>query len=345
MPTDTQLLKAYGHLRGLGLSQVAGAQASARVVEDVLADERFCGHPDILDEEIADAKVTDLVEALDMSIAECEWLSEAHRRMAFQAGWPIGCYADRGYPNHHAATVYVDRDSFPPNTKRDVEEQDLQDIVNAGVWNAATIEEARFRWATPTSTVLDVALRLVFEAVRRIGFAAIEVDTDADDEHNIHIRSRPIPGSTSGIAWFPNGSCGDHVNHHIDSTLEYSLNRLSYLLSHELGHNLGFPHTFTNQQRHQSVMSYNWPRFDRERPWTFFSGFRTEDMPGPLPNDATWPQIRENYSPFPVLITDEPPGPTVPPGPTIVTTFSERGATYQIVRMSDDSPDLPPTGI
>jgi hypothetical protein len=299
--TDAQLLKAFGHMPNVPVDDIPDAAALVDPTTATLVTEnRFCIHPDIYDEEIA--KYDDpekLSNFLGFPTEQCGWLIEAHKRMEAtgSGSWPAGCYEQ--YPNNHACTYFLERDTFPDHYKRPVSDEELEQIVTSRVWRWSR-EQVFDMWSG--KPMLDVAMDLVNETYRLVGCAHIEKTDGPNGQHNIHIKSVPIPGSTIGVAWFNDGTCGDHVNHHIDSGYRPSLHPCAMLLAHEAGHNHDLPHTFTNQNSHRGIMSY--------RPKYPFVGYSTGEAPYDRPRDPSWPQLIRQYGGEPVPIDDPDPPPT-----------------------------------
>ncbi len=222
--------------------------------------------------------------------------------------------------------------------KRPVNDDELRDIVNAGVWGVSTVAQAKAKW--DKGNMLDTALALVEEAYRRVGCAHTRVFTGPEGDHNVHVRALPIAGSTIGVAWFNDGTCGDHVNHHIDSTWRPGLHQLCNLLCHEFGHNNNLPHTFSGQETHHGIMSYS-PRYP-------FQGFRTGSE-GSLPKDPSWAQLIRQYGGEPVPSGGGTPPPlppsttphnfTIKAGDSIVMTLQGRHVTLEVKDVEgDDGP-------
>ena len=306
-----QLLKAYGHMPGIGLEDVHAVSIDEHDAHEIL-DGRECGHPDFADKLIADTDAATLSEALDLTVEHCENLRVMHRRMLEAIGsgsFPPRCYPAT-YPDNHAVTYYVNRDTFPSHFKRPVTDREMQGLVDAAVWDVDTVAEARKKW--DRGNLLDTALGLMDESFRRIGCGHIEVATGVNGKHNMHITSEPIRGSVIGFAFFNDGTCDDHVLHVIDSTYQPGLHSLARLLTHEAGHNHNCPHEFRDQDFRRSVMGYRSPRDG------LFRGF----YPGgpnnvPLPKDASIDRLARYYGGKPVPeIGGGPDTPTSTPGPS-----------------------------
>ena len=303
MPSQAQLLKAYGHALQVELPDLARSSVLDEPSElaTLVLVGRTCGHPDVFDPEIAASDDPERLAAqLGMGVSQCGCLIEAHRRMGEynNARWGK-CYPDvtPGY----SVRYILDRDTFPSHYKRPVTDDELNQIVEASVWNV-TIEELRDVYGG--KSMLDVAYSFIDKAYARVGVTHIEATDGPNGDHNVHVKSVPIPGSTIGIAWFPSGACDDHVNQHIDSTYQPGLMGTMKLGCHEFGHNHGEPHQFTGQGTHHSVMSYDPPRL--------FYGFSTGQSPHVLPKDASLDSLYEKYGgPLPEKPTT--PIPTDPP--------------------------------
>lgn len=314
MPSQAQLLKAYGWAPSVELGDLSRAfvlQEPSELATLVLTG-RTCGHPDHPDPEIAGSDPQQLARDLDMTELQCVNLIEMHRRMEAynNARWGK-CYTDivPGY----SVRYFLDRDTFPAHYKRPVTDEELGEIVEAGVWGV-TMEELRDVYGG--KPMLDVAYSFIAKAYARVGVTHIEATDGPNGNHNVHVLSVPIPGSTIGIAWFPSGDCGDHVNQHIDSTYQPGLMGTMKLGCHEWGHNHGEPHQFSGQSTHHSVMSYDPPRL--------FYGFSTGQTPHVLPKDASLDSLYEKYGgPLP----EKPPvvPPVIPPvdPPSVTTAWAE----------------------
>ena len=293
LPTQAQLLKAYGHAQRVELKDLRDhgdfLQEPSELATSVLVG-RFCEHPDAYDPEIAahDDPIK-LAFQLGMSFHQCEGLIESHRRMgAYNNEKWKSCAPGVDGP---ACTYLLDRDTFPNHYTRTVTEDELLGIVKAGVWGLDR-EEAMDRHSG--RPMLDVAYDFINLAYARVGVTHVEVE---GDPHNVHISAVGLPGSTIGRAWYTNGQCSDHVNQHIDSTYHPGLQGMMKLGCHEFGHNHGEQHQFSGQNTHQSVMSYSPPKL--------FYGFSTGKEPHVLPRDRSIDSLIEKYG-----------GPLDPPIPT-----------------------------
>jgi len=288
---DVQQLKAYGHLTTASYKDLSKI---ALLPQDTLSlEDRFCGHPDFYDEEIAEEKdPAKLSHYLGMDLEECSCLISCHKKMKEHStgtgSWPSGCYAE--YPEHHSVKYFLDRDTFPIHLKRPVVFDELERFVESKVWGM-TLEEMKDLYLD--KPMIDVAMEFVNETYRRVGCLHIEThDGSEGTDHNIHVKSVRIPGSTIGIAWFNDGTCKDHVNNHIDSDYRPGLHGLCNLLCHECGHNHDLVHTFSGQSIHHGIMSYN-PKYP-------FVGYSTGEIPYDRPKDPSWPALIRQYGGDPV---------------------------------------------
>lgn len=260
-------------------------------------------------------------------------IQQMHRRQFEATGrgsWPPGqrCHAAQ-YPHegYHATILYIESDAFLRNSSlhREVTDDEWTSVViNARVWPSVdnpvqTIEECKrlfsydsqdprvraiekpwwkdrsSRRAGQPYTVLDMSTWLAIESTRRAGCLMLEVDTGPNGTHNIHEKMIPIPGSTSGFAYFNDATCTDHVTSNIDSGLTYSLGRITGLRTHEFGHNNNLQHQFRNpQSAHRSIMSYAQDN-------TPFQGYRLGVAPyfvnsiGNAVEDHSWEVLRRFY--------------------------------------------------
>jgi len=314
MASTFQHLKAFGHLPNVSLTDVKAQPMLALNVEDDLLSRRAkfpCGHPDEGDEEIAAQNDPGrLASLLDLDEAQCAGLIKQHQRMvAFaksgRGSWPKSCHDDIPGPHvgRHAATYHVDYDTFKNIHTRKVTERDLNNIDRTGVWRWDK-EEIFDLWSG--KPLINVALDLMVESYRIWGVKMVEVDTGYDGEHNIHIMSQFIAGSTIGFAYFNNGTCGDHVTNHIDNSWDGGLMGMSRLLTHEVGHNMNLQHEFNRQSWHHSVMGYDPPDTG------LFYGFWRGGDPVGLPEDRSIPELREFFGGEPIPLAD---GPVLPDPP------------------------------
>jgi len=135
-----------------------------------------------------------------------------------------------------------------------------------------------------------------------------------------------MSSNLGGYAYFPNGSCGDHVTSNIQVARTYRLHNVTGLRTHEHGHNLRLEHEF-HGTNYKSIMSYDSDPVE-------FQGYR----PGPkneiwfYPRDESWPELTSMYGGEAAKpIETEIPPPPPPPG----TTASLRGGLERYV---GDSP-------
>lgn len=340
---ELKVLKLLGHKPTLSMQQCEKAKASDRdsgVAAQLEASQ--CGHPDFADKEIATSTPAQLAEWMDSEDYPeviCEGIIRSHDRMlraVGQGSWRSGCHSD--YPNHHASTYWVNRDSFSAHYHSTVTDADLQETVDAGVWGVTSLAAARELWGG--ESILDVGLDLVTESCRRAGCVQIPVEQLSDA--NVNIRCLPIPGSTIGVAWYNDTTCGDQVELRIDSTWRPSLHSFCWLLLHEWGHTLRLDHIFSGQSRHHSIMSYQ-----NVRP---FQGFRTGDEANPAaPRDPAWgPLVRyfggEAVPKKDVEVIPDPKTPGSFPwsvGDSFVFMHDGRRVTTAVVKIEgDDGPSL-----
>lgn len=323
-----QLLKIAGHLPGVTLSKLGDASVTRAMMAPIEGDMR-CGHPDFPDRELAMAEPAEIQKCLGCEEDIAEAIHEMHLRYYEEAtgtgSWPPGkqCHPTL-YPHdgYHATTVYVESDGFLSNRSlhREVTDSEWQRVVVDGrVWPSldnpvASVADCkklfsydsqdprvrvfdRPQWrersdrkAGQPFTVLDMAQWLAWESIRRTGILFVEVFTGPNGAHNIHEKMIAIPGSTAGYAYFPDGSCGDHVTSNIDSlNTSYSLGWATGLRFHEWGHNLRLEHEFrAPQSGHRSFMSY---ATDNEP----FQGARLAGAPYQYVEDHSWPVLRRYY--------------------------------------------------
>lgn len=295
MPTDAQLLKAYGHLPTVRCDQLDSAAIDPLMMTAL--EDRFCGHPDHPDQEIAyEDDPERLSHALGCDVDWCTDLIVMHQSMVEAAtgrgSFPSGCYP--AYPDNHAARVFIDLDAFPSHQRRPVTDTELLELAGTGVWWSR--EQLMDMFAG--KPMVEVAMALTDEAYRRRGCAHIRADDGSDGNHNIHVLSVRIPGSTIGLGWFNDGRCGSHVLNKIDTDYRPGLHGLANLLCHECGHNHGLPHTFAGQNSHHGIMSYS-PKYP-------FVGYSTGQTPYDRPRDPSLTQLIQQYGDEPVPGTDTP---------------------------------------
>ncbi|MAH49393.1 hypothetical protein CMI37_26450 [Candidatus Pacearchaeota archaeon] len=334
-----QLLKAMGWGCDVSLSDLDSDSASSRIVTDEAIEAisgRMCFHPDEADEEIALADPGVISGRLDLDEESAVGLKQLHERMlAAKSGsgsFPIGCYPS--FPERHAVKFFIDKDTFPEHYLRPVTAAELEQIVEAGVWRWSRQEIFDINSGRP---MIDVAMWLSVEAYRLLGVQHIEVfDGPNGSEHNIHIKATNQPGSQIGVAWFNNGTCGDHVNNHLDSSYRPGLMACAKLLCHELGHNHNAQHQFRGQSSHHGVMSYDPPRL--------FYGYSTGQAPHVLPRDPSLVHFEEVYGLEPIPLTPgstgDVPAPVDPPASDVVVTrFEDNGQEYVITRKGSPPSD------
>ena len=302
------MLKASGNLQSVGLRRLADSRARgiASLVDSELLAHRCCGTPDEPDPEIAAASIEDLQKYIGTDCQESKLLRLSHRRMEEAVGsgsWPASCHLDI-YPHEdrHAVTYHLRRSTFNNNWLRKATESEIRHVSSGGVWPWSTDELLQRFEGKP---MLDVAIFFVHEAYRRIGVKLIAVGEESLAD--IVTLCRNIPGSTIGLGYFPNGSCRDVVEAHLDSSWKPGLAKASLLIAHEWGHCHDLRHQFKNQDRHKSVLSYSWPNN--------FYGF-LDGSEGILPRDASWPSINRFLGDEPIPKDDDPVTPTNPPTPT-----------------------------
>jgi len=303
---QNKLMKAMGHLPNVAMADLDTAMVAASPSVTAAVKDRKCFHPDHGDPEIA-AYVDPgaLAHCLECGDDMAEGLIQSHKRiLARSAGsgsWPRGC--DPEFPDHHVATFYVNRNSFTDYFEGPVSAFDLDSLVSAGVWG--TKEKVYDLWSG--KSIMTVATDLYIETYLRVGILHKLVD-DVNDA-NINIKMKFIPGNVIGYAYFNNGSCGDQVDHFLDSSYEANLRDFTQLLSHEGGHNNNLEHEFQRENVHKSVMSYTTP--------DHYCGFSTGEAPYQPPRDKSMDELIEYYdfvdNPFPRDTPDPPTDPVVPP--------------------------------
>jgi hypothetical protein len=310
--SEVQLLKAYGHLPGISLDEVQELKASRAMLalaEEVVED-RWCGHPDFADAEIAEAEPEDLAEQLSLHPMIAEALVGMHAAMleakTGTGSWPAGCNPEQ-YPDRHAIWLHYDVRAWGPNYTRVATDQELLDIVRAGVWGVTDLEHARKLWGG--KPVCDIAVDLAVESARRWGIYLMVTSTPQTT--GIRLTNINIPGSTIGLGWFPNGTCRSLVEARIDRSWRASLHAIANLILHEIGHCLSMPHYFAGQATHRSVMGY--------QPAYPFQGFRFGPPETTIPRDPCIAQLTRQFGGEPVppvawwLRQDDPKPPPIPP--------------------------------
>lgn len=284
------------------------------------------------------------------------------RRLAAtgRGSFPPGqqCIPDH-YPHegYHATLLYIEQEAFLRHNdmRRDVTDEEWQSVVvDARCWptiqnpvqsvaqckrtfvygGEAVAGFDRPEWAQASDkrngdvfNVFDMSTWLTLEATRRAGCLFLQVFTGPDGQHNVHEKMIPIPGSTSGFAYFNNATCGDHVTSNIDNTIGYSLGRSAGLRTHEFGHNNNLQHEFRSpQSAHRSIMSYSQDN-------TPFQGYRLAqdpywvNTPGNHVEDHSWDVLRRFYGGEAAkLVIDSPtPPPVLPPIPGILPGQLQNG--------------------
>ena len=146
--TDVQLLKLKGHLPGNAVDALDEAAFDADDFQEVLNPVLNCGHPDKADREIAEMDPKVLSELFGLELKRCEYYVEAHKRILDATGkgsWRPGCLSK--YPKNHATKVWVSPDSDWSNYHlAPCTDEEMQDLVAAGVWGVNTVTEAREKW-------------------------------------------------------------------------------------------------------------------------------------------------------------------------------------------------------
>lgn len=289
MPNTIQLQKAYGNLPSISLLDLKRDDLTVSLPPDTPdVETRQCGCPDAYDPEIEAADPDDLATLLDLTPNQCANLIEAHRRMgkAIAPGW--GMCHDQTY---YSVTYFLDLDTYPAHYKRPTTQEELDRITEAGVWRWTPEQLKTLFLGKP---MIEVAAAIVDESYRVVNCRHIRVFTGPNGKHNVHLSAKRLAGSTIGLAYFPNGSCDDHVNHYEDTNYKPDLIGCCKLVCHEWGHNHGEEHQFAGQGTHHSVMSYDPPRL--------FYGFSTGEAPHVLPRDKSIDSLLRKYN-----------GPTPPP--------------------------------
>jgi len=306
---QNKIMKAMGHLPNVAMADLDTAMvaASPQIVAQVT--DRKCFHPDHGDPEIA-AYVDPgaLAHCLECGDDLAEGLIHSHKRILARSdgsgSWPRGC--DPEYPDHHVCTVYINRNSFTDYFGRPVSAFDLDSLVSAGVWG--TREKVYDLWSG--KSILDTAIELYIESYLRVGILHKIVDNKSDA--NINIKMKFIPGNVIGYAYFNNATCGDQVDHFLDSSYEANLRDFAQLLVHEGGHNNNLEHEFAREHVHKSIMSYTTP--------DHFCGFSTGQSPYIPPRDKSMDELVEYFdfidNPFPRKPDPVTPDPIIPP-PTV----------------------------
>ena len=345
--------------------------ANTKKLAAQVLDGRECLHPDFPDKQIANAEPGKVAMALSIPEELAAEVIRMHMRMIEATGsgsWPPGkrCHPQL-YPhdNYHATQLYIEHPGFLNNSSinREVTDEEWQSVVvNAKVW--PTVENPvtsvadckrvfvyggnrvtnfdRPEWAQRSNrtkgqpfTMFDMSTWLALESTRRVGCYFIEKFDGPNGQHNVHEKMIPIPGSTSGFAYFNNATCGDHVTSNIDSTLSYSLGRLTGLRTHEFGHNLNLQHEFRSPQSgHRSIMSYSQDN-------TPFQGYRLGtdpywvNSPGNAVEDHSWNVLRRFFggeAAPPINPIDPDPDPPTNPDNVVIRVELKDGTVYTRVK-------------
>lgn len=314
-----QQLKAIGYAPSIKLENINSPTADPQPLLSDEVKQRLvqcpCLFPDYPDEDLGRNPPEEIGRLLQVSEQDAIAIHFAHLRMleaqTGRGSFPSGCHPDL-FSNRHAVKYYIRRSTFNSNYTRPVRDEELSQIWDQRQWQPwndwrLTREELFDRWAG--KPMLDVSIWLVLETYRRVG--CWHEETDNEREANIVLLSRPIGGSTIGIGWFNSGTCSSSVESHIDSTWRPSLHGCTNLIAHEWGHNHRLPHTFTNQQSHRGVMSYNTP--------PIYQGFSTGQAPHTLPRDPSLAQLIRQYGDewVPFADSPDPPQPPTPDPPPI----------------------------
>lgn len=347
MPTIAQIEKLYGNLPDVGLQEVDKLTMRAVMATPQLEGGKRCGHPDALDDEIANADPFDLSGMLDIPVDVCRGAIDAHQRMRAAAtgkgSYPPGC--NPLYPEMHAVSVLDDPATWPSHLQRTLTDAEFQSIIDAKVWGPSgdwkqrpfTMKELKDTWGT--KPLNEVVRDFSEETYRRCGVILYPVFTGESGQHNIHVSYPVIAGGTIGIGWFPDSTpCpGDHVNLHIDKTYTSGFQGQFGLKIHELGHTLQGPHQFSNQGSHQEPMSYSFGQH-------LVVGYSTGDPQFGLPRAPSMSLWERLYGGKPVGVPwkgkFEPGTPPPPPGDTERVDWLLRIQTEQGGRIIVTNDDL-----
>lgn len=315
--TPAQELKALGRLTHVELKDLDKLSVQSEVLP-AMDDGSCCGFPDQPDEQIASESPDTIAHYLGCDQEHGRAVQLTHLRYweAAKTGsgsWPAGCHPDLS-ETRHATTYYVNRDQWPDKFKRKVTTAELDETVSANVWG----DREKVYDLLEGKTMLDCALILgIPETYWRVGNQHHEVQSES--EADIVVVSRYIPGGTAGIGWFPNGTCSDQVEFHIDSSLNYGLHPLTGLIAHECGHTNKLQHTFAGQNSHKGVMSY--------RSKYPYEGYSTGEAPYTLPRDPSWDPLTRYYGGEPFPPDTDPTQPPTELPPQIVANL--RGEIHQ----------------
>jgi hypothetical protein len=303
-----QEAKAGGNLIGIGLWDLAKLRANMALEDPRAGPEKLlgtppackCGFPDAGDPEIAEGDVDVIQRCLDCDEEHAIALKKAHASRLARKGSGSWGHCVTGYPDYHSTTYGVDILSFPTRYFRELTDKEKRSLSWLdSPWWGWSVPEVMDRFSG--KTVLDACLMIgIEETYRRVGCAHVRVDSKK--EASIWIKARPMPGSQTGIGWFPEPGCRSKVEFHIDSLWNpRDLHSLICLFGHECGHCNGLEHTFAGQARHHGVMGY-----DDKTP---YEGFSTGQGAHTLPRDPSRDVLERFYTPstVPPLNGPEPP--------------------------------------
>lgn len=304
---NLQLLKIYGQLPDIMAKNLPSITVTH--LQQHILDTRSCGTPDAADLEIAStvtsAEIDTLANLLSVDHDECIGIIEMHRRMLSSDS---GDYNNNrwgkcvsAFPNNYALTYYLNLDTFPDHYKRPTTREELEKIIEAGT----------FRWTIEQlldeclgKPMVEVAYDyFILETYRVLGCQHVRVLEKS--KANINIYATNLGGNIIGRAWFTSGNCSDQVDHQIDKNYQPGLVGMCKLGTHEGGHNHGEGHTFSGQNTHHGVMSYDPPKL--------FYGYSTGKSPHVLPKDPAIQSLIDKYGGVPVPLVG---GPVTPVPPT-----------------------------
>jgi len=308
--SNATYLKAKGHLQTVELKDIGTLDVADTILQNVTGVVDYCGCPDLPDEEIAKGNVLDISQRLGMTQDEATLLQDSHSRMLAKietghGSWPAGCL-DK-YPDYHAITYYVDRNSFPSHFKREMERGDYDILIASSAhwaWRKEPYTEDEIRSTLPVDSILDVSMKICEQLYRHAG--CIHVETDEHDGSNIHVEAYRLGSGIKGMAQFNSGRCGEHIWNRTQRTWQprHVLDLID-LHGHEFGHNHDLLHEFYNQSWHRSIMSYD------NKPWPEWCGFNLKSNYSKWPDDRSWPELRQQYGGENQIPAD----PTQPPDP------------------------------
>lgn len=285
-PDIAKIMKANGRLQDVSLEDTGVASVFVDPEDAKISVEGcWCGHPDFPDEEIANSDPLTVLNELSLgSEDEAACLVKAHQGMMLgSGGWPIGCHPEG--EGDHSFAYWTDDNDWSEIWTRPVTEKECGELVEANVWGV-TNEQAMDLWKGKPLYI--VCLELAERAYCRMSIRPFRVEKKSDC--NIYVTNVPIAGSTIGLGWYPDGTCGDKVECRIDSTYRTDVHNAAVLVVHEMGHNNGLPHTFSGQSSHHGIMSYS--------PVDPFQGFRegpSGKYPTSIPQDPSIKQLRNQY--------------------------------------------------